>query len=223
MRFSIVIAAYNQQDTLPDAIESALNQTKQCEVIVVNDGSPDHSKEIAERYPVKVINQVNKGLASARNAGIMNMSGDVFLALDSDDMLMDNCVERMEQVFSETGADVVAPSMKCFGEANDTVIIMKEPTIDDFRVANRIPYASAIKKECLLECGGYQPKMDSLGGWEDYSLWFDLITRGKKIVGIQEPLLLYRTKQKSMWRDSVKNSVALHAQLEKDFPHVWPK
>ncbi len=223
MRFSIVIAAYNQQDTLPDAIESALNQTVQTEVIVVNDGSPDHTKEIAQLYPIKVINQINKGLASARNAGIMNMTGDVFLALDSDDMLADNCVERMEQVFNETHADVVAPSMKCFGEANDTIIIAKEPTIDDFRTANRIPYASAIKKEALLECGGYQPKMDSLGGWEDWSLWLDLLTRGKRIIGIQEPLLLYRTKQKSMWRESVKNSKALHAQLEKDFPNIWPK
>lgn len=223
MEMSIIIAAYNQQETLPDAIESALNQTVQAEVIVINDGSPDHTQEIANRYPVKLINQVNKGLASARNTGIMNATGKYILPLDSDDMFYDTCVEKMLQVFNKTDADVVAPSMKCFGEANDTIIIMKEPTIDDFRTANRIPYASAIKKECLLECGGYQPKMDTLGGWEDWSLWFDLLTRGKKIIGIQEPLLLYRTKQKSMWRESVKNSVALHAQLEKDFPNVWPK
>lgn len=223
MEMSIIIAAYNQQDTLPDAIESALNQTVQAEVIVINDGSPDHTQDIANRYPVKLINQVNKGLASARNTGIMNATGKYTLPLDSDDMLYDTCVEKMLKVFNETDADVVAPSMKCFGEANDTIIIMKEPTIDDFRTANRIPYASAIKKECLLECGGYQPKMDTLGGWEDWSLWFDLLTRGKKIIGIQEPLLLYRTKQKSMWRESVKNSVALHAQLEKDFTNVWPK
>lgn len=223
MNVSIIIAAYSQQDTLPDAIESALNQTVQCEVIVINDGSPDHTQEIASRYPVKLINQVNKGLASARNTGIMNATGKYILPLDSDDMLYDTCVEKMLKVFNETNADVVAPSMKCFGEANDTIIIMKEPTIDDFRTANRIPYASMVKKECLLECGGYQPKMDTLGGWEDWSLWFDLLTRGKKIIGIQEPLLLYRTKQKSMWRESVKNSVALHAQMAKDFPTVWPK
>ena len=153
----------------------------------------------------------------------MNMTGDIFLPLDSDDMLADNCVERMTEVFKETGADIVAPSMKCFGESNTTVYIKTDPNLDDFRIGNNIPYASAVKKECLLECGGYQPKMDRLGGWEDYSLWFDLLTRGKKIVGIQEPLLLYRTKQKSMWRESVKNAPALHEQLEKDFPNVWPK
>jgi len=106
MRFSIVIAAYNQQDTLADAIESALNQTVQAEVIVVNDGSPDYTKEIAEKYKVhpefcfnckehfmrcicnrnssfRLVNQVNKGLASARNAGIMNMTGDILFLLKS--------------------------------------------------------------------------------------------------------------------------------------------
>lgn len=226
MKFSIVIPAYGQEEYLADAIDSALHQTVPCEIIVVNDGSPDHTREISDSYKrngVRVIHQINKGLASARNAGIMAMTGDIFLPLDSDDMLVENCVERMIQVFEETNADIVAPSMKCFGEANDTIIIMKKPTIDDFRTANRIPYASAIKKEALLECGGYQPKMDPLGGWEDWSLWFDLLTRGKKIVGIQEPLLLYRTKQKSMWRESVKNAKALHAQLEKDYPNVWPK
>ncbi len=223
MRFSIVIAAYNQEEYLPEAIESALNQTIPCEVIIVNDGSPDNTKEIAQKYPVKLINQVNKGLASARNAGIMNMTGDIFLALDSDDILYENCVQEMLKVFESTSADIVAPSMKCFGLGNDEVIIMEHPKLPDFRVGNRIPYCSAIKKEALLECGGYNPKYDRLGGWEDYALWFDLLTRGKKIVGIQETLVFYRTKEVSMWKDSAKNSKALHEQLEKDYPTVWPK
>ena len=221
MRFSIVIAAYDQQDTLLNAIESALNQTVKAEVIVVNDGSPDRTEEIANKYPVKLISQVNKGLASARNTGLMAMSGDIFLPLDADDILYDNCVEKMTDVFYKTSADVVAPSFKCFGEASETVILMKNPAIGDFRTANRIPYCSAIRKEALLECGGYSPKMT--WGWEDYHLWFDLLTRKKKIVTIQEPLFLYRTKQKSMWRESAKHAPELHAQLEKDFPNVWPK
>lgn len=223
MKFSIIIPAFNQAEYIAEAVESALNQTIACEVIVVDDGSPDKTNEVIDKYPIKIIHQVNKGLASARNTGIMNSTGDVILPLDADDILYSDCVEKMQKVFEETDADVVAPSMRCFGEANEDIILMRNPTIGDFRTANRIPYASAIKKECLLECGGYQPKMDALGGWEDYHLWFDLLTRGKKIVTIQEPLLLYRTKQKSMWRESVKNAKALHAQLERDFPLVWPK
>jgi len=221
MKFSIVIPAYDQQQYLPDAIESALNQTVPCEVIVVNDGSPDKTKEIAQKYPVKLINQVNKGLPSARNAGIMAMTGDIFMPLDADDMLVENCIEKIQHVFEATDADIVAPSIKCFGEANDTIILMENPKIKDFRTANRIGYFSAIKKEALIETGGYSPRM--VHGWEDYHLWFDMLTRKKKIVTIQEPLVLYRTKQKSMWRDSLKHVKELHGQLEKDFPHIWPQ
>ena len=220
-RVTIGIPAYNQQEYLPDAIESALNQTVQCEVIVVNDGSPDHTKEIAEKYPVKLINQVNKGLASARNTAIINMMGSIFMPLDADDILKENCIEEILKVFDSTDADIVAPSLKCFGVGNDTITLMPNPTIDDFRTGNRIGYFSAIKKEALLECGGYSPKM--VQGYEDYHLWFDLLSRGKKIVTIPEPLVLYRTKQVSMWKEALGHHKELMEQIYKDFPNFLPK
>lgn len=222
MEVSIIIPAYKQEEYVAEAVESALQQTVACEVIVVNDGSPDNTRNIIDKYPVKIIDQVNKGLASARNTGIMNATGKYILPLDADDILYEGCVEKMLEVFKNTNADVVAPSMKCFGNDEETVIIMEEPKLEDFRIANRIPYASMIKKEALLECGGYSPKM--VFGYEDYALWFDLLTRGKKIVGIQEPLLLYRTKFRSMWKDAQKNHhKELMEQIYKDFPQAWPK
>lgn len=223
MEVSIIIPAYKQEEYVADAVESALQQTVACEVIVINDGSPDNTRKIIDKYPVQIIDQVNKGLASARNTGIMNATGKYILPLDADDILYDTCVEKMLGVFKETDADVVAPSMKCFGNSDETVIIMQEPQIEDFRIANRIPYASMIKRESLLECGGYSPKMDTLGGFEDYHLWFDLLFRGKKIVGIQEPLLLYRTKKDSMYKRAEKNRPKLMEQIFKDFPKLLPK
>ena len=218
MKFTIGIPAYNQADTLPESIESALAQTTESEVIVVIDGSPDNSEEIARAYPVKVITQVNKGLASARNTVIMNMTGDYFLPLDSDDILLDNCVEEMIQVINLTGADIIAPSLRTFGLSEQDIIVHPSPELKDFQAGNRIPYCSAIKKEALLECGGYQPRMAK--GFEDLHLWYDLMLRGKKIVGIQEPLVRYRTKKESMWRDAEKNKKELWEQIVKDFPIV---
>lgn len=227
IRVSIGIPAYKQDEFLPEAIESALAQTyKNIEIIVVNDGSPDKTQTIAESYiplssgKLKVINQVNKGLASARNTAIMNMTGDYFLPLDSDDVLMENCVDRIVEVIEKTHADVVAPSIRCFGLGHNDTILMPSPTFDDFKTGNRLAYCSAIKKEALLECGGYSPRMDTLGGWEDLSLWYDLMGRGKKIVTIQEPLVMYRTKTESMWTKAEQNKGALWAQLIKDFPQV---
>src|SRR3990167_2888452 len=84
-KISVIIPSYNQASYLPDAIESVLTQkVAPHEIIVVDDGSTDGSLEIARKYAVKVIVQVNKGLPSARNTGIMNATGDYILPLDAE-------------------------------------------------------------------------------------------------------------------------------------------
>ena len=215
---TIGIASYNQQEYLVDAIESALSQTIPCEVIVCNDGSTDNSLEVARKYPVKVIDQVNKGLASARNSIIMNMTNDWILFLDADDILLPNCVEKIQEKIKETDVDIISPSFKTFGTSNETIILMENPKLEDFKIANRIAYCSAIKREALLEVGGYSPRM--IWGWEDLHLWINLLSRGKKIATIQEPLWLYRTKEISMWTESMKHSEELTNQIKKDFPNL---
>lgn len=230
MRITVGIPCWNQAEYLPEAIESVLAQSyKDIEIIIVNDGSPDNTSEIARKYQsanpfrVKVIEQVNKGLASARNSAIMNMTGEYFLPLDADDMLMETCIEEIAKRAQETNADIIAPSMTTFGQGTQTVIIMENPTLKDFLVGNRLGYFSAIKKSALLECGGYSAKMDRLGGYEDLHLWIDLLSRGKTISTIQKPLVLYRTKFRSMWKEARKNHVNLMNQIYKDFPDFLPK
>lgn len=218
---TISISSYNYEKFLPDAIESALNQTVPCEVIVVNDGSTDNSLEIARKYPVKVINQVNKGLSSARNTGLMNCKTDWILFLDADDVLLPNCVEKIEHKIKETEADVIGLSFKEFGIRDTIIQLMPEPKLEEFKVANRIGYCSAIKTDVLREVGGYSPRM--LWGYEDYALWFDLLTRGKKIVTIPEIVWLYRTKENSMIHDAQAHHVELMQQICKDFPQVFPE
>lgn len=217
---TIIIPSHNQAEFLPDAIESALNQTVNCLVIVVDDGSTDGSLEIAKKYPVKVISQVNKGLASARNTGIMNVTDDWCLFLDADDMLLDNAVERIEQKIKENpDADIIAPSLKQFGISNAEIILMPNPVLEYFRTGNRIGYCAAVRKSKLLEVGGYSPKM--VEGFEDLHLWADLLSRGSKIVTIPEVLWLYRTKEKSMWKDITPEvHKKLLAQINKDVPEA---
>lgn len=223
MGVTIGIPAYNQAEFLAEAIESALAQTEPCEVIVCIDGSPDNSLEVAQKYlpKIKIINQVNKGLASARNSIIMAMNGEFLMPLDADDVLDPKCVGELLFAADQTGADVVAPSIREFGLTNNVTILDKEITVENMRLGNRLGYFSLIRKSALLECGGYSPKMTF--GWEDYHLWFDLLTRGKKFVTVQQPLVFYRTKANSMWQESRKHEKELWDQIFKDFPQILPK
>lgn len=220
MKVSIIIPSFGQKDYLREAIDSALAQTIHSEIIVIDDGSTDGSLAMAREYEpfgIKVISQVNKGLASARNTGIMNATGDYVLPLDADDLLKDNCIERILS-FAEKDpqADVIAPSIHCFGLGEQTTILMDNPTLNDFKLGNRLSYCSAIKRSVLLEVGGYSPRMDL--GFEDYHLWINLLTRGKKIITIPEPLMWYRVKAQSMITEAEKHRPELMAQIYKDFP-----
>jgi glycosyltransferase involved in cell wall biosynthesis len=88
---SIIMPAYNVQGTISTSIQSVLDQHyDQWELVIVNDGSTDNTSAIIEQYTgdsrVKIINQKNAGISSARNTGIQHAKGDYIAFLDSDDL-----------------------------------------------------------------------------------------------------------------------------------------
>jgi glycosyltransferase involved in cell wall biosynthesis len=104
-KISVVINNYNYERYLADAIESALGQTyADCEVIVVDDGSTDGSRQLIEEYGdrVEVIFKENGGQASAFNVGIEAAKGEYILLLDADDVLERYAVERSVAAIDET-------------------------------------------------------------------------------------------------------------------------
>ena len=90
---SIIVPCYNQAQFLSEALQSLLEQTyTNWECIIVNDGSPDHTEEVAQEWlkkdeRFKYIKKENGGLSSARNAGIEIAKGDFILPLDADDKI----------------------------------------------------------------------------------------------------------------------------------------
>jgi glycosyltransferase involved in cell wall biosynthesis len=103
MRVSVVITSYDYVAYVGEAIESALAQTHaDTEVIVVDDGSTDGSREVIERYAdvVRVVAKSNGGQASAINAGFAVSSGDAILFLDADDALRPQAAERVAAAMS---------------------------------------------------------------------------------------------------------------------------
>lgn len=99
---SVVIPCYKQARFLPEALESVLAQSHAAvEVMVVDDGSPDASSQIAARYSgVRCIRQENQGVSEARNAGFRASRGDYFIFLDADDRLTPVAVEAHLRCFA---------------------------------------------------------------------------------------------------------------------------
>ncbi|MBV9389141.1 MAG: glycosyltransferase [Chroococcidiopsidaceae cyanobacterium CP_BM_ER_R8_30] len=101
---SILINNYNYGRFLAEAINSALNQTySNTEIVVVDDGSTDNSREVIENYGDKIIPlfKKNGGQASAFNAGFAASRGEIILLLDADDIFLPNKVAEVIDVFEQ--------------------------------------------------------------------------------------------------------------------------
>src|SRR5690242_13648165 len=103
---SVVVNNYNYARFLPEAIDSALDQTwAETEVIVVDDGSSDRSREIIAGYGDRIVRvfKENGGQNSALNAGFSRSRGDVILFLDSDDALLPTAAAAAVEALTEPG------------------------------------------------------------------------------------------------------------------------
>lgn len=96
VRLSIIIPAYNAEIYIERCLQSIIKdfQEKDCEVILINDGSTDHTEEIARRFSEKYraityYNQENAGVSEARNHGLRRALGEYILFVDADDILLD--------------------------------------------------------------------------------------------------------------------------------------
>ncbi|MBK8993570.1 MAG: glycosyltransferase family 2 protein, partial [Gammaproteobacteria bacterium] len=97
---SVVIPAYNAAAFIERAVDSVLTQSyRSREVLVVNDGSTDRTGEVLARYgsAIRVIDQPNGGLSSARNRGIREARGEFVALLDADDRWLPEKLERQVQ------------------------------------------------------------------------------------------------------------------------------
>ncbi len=118
---SIVLPIYNVEKYLPECLESVINQTyKNLEIICVDDGSPDSSADIVEKYKeadgrIILISQKNQGLSGARNTGISAASGEYIMFLDSDDWIdSETCEKAVEEIKKESAQLVLWSYMREF-------------------------------------------------------------------------------------------------------------
>lgn len=110
---SIIVPIYNTEKYLEKCLDSLIHQTFQnIEIIIVDDGSPDHSSNIYEKYRqsdsrIKVIQKLNTGLSDSRNTGLSYATGNYLLFVDSDDYIDFNLIEKLYPLAKENNADVL--------------------------------------------------------------------------------------------------------------------
>ena len=165
---------------------------------MVNDGSTDNTRYIAEQFPVRLINQSNKGLAMARNSGIMNAQGEYMLPLDSDDWISPTYLAKTVPLLdANPKVAAIYPAMEFVGEVEhgNVHVPPKKFSLEDLLRENHLIVCSLIRKEALLECGGYNTR---LYAFEDWNLWVDIMKRGWEFILIPEALFKYRRRRGTM-------------------------
>lgn len=120
MLLSIIIPVHNLQDYLLECLSSITCQsTEQLEIIIVNDGSTDSSRKIANSYAqkynsIKVIHQSNQGVSAARNKGLLYATGEYIWFVDGDDLIDDKSIYILIQTIKNHTVDVIFFKYKNF-------------------------------------------------------------------------------------------------------------
>ena len=126
---SIIIPVYNVEKWLNKCIDSILSQSyENFEVILVNDGSTDKSKDICDQYSkedkrVKVFHNKNKGLSYSRNFGVKKSNGKYVMFVDSDDFISDiNIIDKFINILEKDKSDFIYTSYCRFNDENEEEI-----------------------------------------------------------------------------------------------------
>lgn len=138
-KVSVIVPIYNSEKYLAKCIESLIVQKyNNLEILLIDDGSMDSSGPICDKYSkkdsrIRVIYQKNAGVASARNVGIDNATGEYVCFVDSDDWLPENSINDLMTGICESGADICVGSMvriflqkKIKMETDDDLILMND-------------------------------------------------------------------------------------------------
>jgi glycosyltransferase involved in cell wall biosynthesis len=222
---SIVIPVYNQERFLAQAIESALDQSwPDCEVVVVDDGCTDGSREIMSRYPeIRVVRQVNRGLGAARNAGLAASRGEAVIFLDADDRLWPDAARNgVELLAARPDAMMVFGRCRLVNE-DGLPLPTNLPTVqsdyfDELLRDNFIwtPGMVAFRRKVFDLVGGFN---EALSPAADYDIYLR-ISRQFPVASQSAVTVDYRQHANNMSRDPVLMLDATLAVLRAQQPHV---
>lgn len=210
-KVSIIIPVYNSAKYLDKCIRSLINQTlDDIEIIFVNDGSTDNSKDIIDKYlkkdkRIKLLNKANGGQASARNLGLTKASGEYIAFLDSDDYVDKSMYKTLYDRAKQDDLDIVICNYYYdYGnkiiKANNNITKEKEKVIKEEEYITMTPSAwnKIIKKDYLKKCHFSFPEGII---YEDFAAIPLLSLNNPKIVYLNKCLYYYVQSSSSTMRN----------------------
>ncbi|MCL7988408.1 glycosyltransferase family 2 protein [Sphingobacterium sp. lm-10] len=207
---SIIVPCYNQSDYLNECLQSVYQQSyTNWECIIVDDGSPDDTENVAKAWTeldhrFRYIKKENAGVASARNLGIIQSSGDWILPLDADDKIGVRYIE-LACPFFNSDYKIIYCNAEYFGS-----IVGKwelpEFSIERLAIGNIIFCSAFFRRSDFNNTFGYDENI--LYGYEDWEFWITLIKDGGCAIKMKEVNFYYRKKDMS-------RQVALDSSKEK--------
>lgn len=200
-KISVIVPCYNQAQYLDECLQSVLDQTyTDWECIIVNDGSPDNTEDVAKKWTekdarFKYLKKENGGLSSARNAGIENAKGEWILPLDADDKIGERYLELAEKEF-EKEYTIIYCEAEFFGDKTGKWEL-PEFSIPVLAEKNCIFCSAFYNKSNWERVGGYDIKMQY--GLEDWEFWINILNNDKfNVFKLNYVGFYYRMKENSM-------------------------
>lgn len=195
---SVIIPTYNRGWIIKEAIDSVLAQDyTEFELIVVDDGSTDHTSDVLDSYRnvIKVFSQKNKGVSAARNRGIAEASGQFIAFLDSDDLWLSQKLSVQIEFFNQTPDVLICQTEEVWirnGLRVNPKKRHKKPSGMIFKPSLELclvsPSAVMIQRSLFDRVGEFD---ETLPACEDYDLWLR-ISCGFPIHLIDTPLIIKR-------------------------------
>lgn len=203
---AVVIPVYNGRKHLAETLQSCLDQRHPAdEIIVVEDGSPEPSRDIVEQFAgVRYVLQPNGGVSSARNNGASLTRADWICFLDQDDLLLPDHLEQISESIRlhEQASLFYAPRLvlSCFhGVWTTDYAAVQPPTPEDLPhvLLRRCPFPPSgvcVRRSVFEQVGGFRSRYDLAEDWE---FWFRLCSAGGGFFLCPRPTFCYRVHPES--------------------------
>ncbi|MAW83958.1 MAG: hypothetical protein CL832_06030 [Crocinitomicaceae bacterium] len=200
---TVYITNFNYGKFIKQAIESVLMQTEQSfELIIIDDGSTDNSREIIEKYKdlknIRIVYQKNKGLNVTNNIALRAARGKYIVRLDADDYFSPNALELLlEKLESDSKLGMVFPDYFIVDTQGEVLERQKRHDFDnEVKLFDQAAHGACtmIRVQFLREIGGYD---ESFSCQDGYELWVKFTSKFK-VSNINEPLFYYRKHGKNL-------------------------